>query len=74
MGEKNKMTIEESFLQLEAIAGQMEDPEVGLEDSFALYEKGMKLLKETNQRIEEVAGRVEKLEADGSLTDFEEEE
>ncbi|MBQ2577075.1 MAG: exodeoxyribonuclease VII small subunit [Lachnospiraceae bacterium] len=73
MANKKDLTIEERFEQLEAIAEQMEDPKVGLEDSFSLYEQGMKLLKETSERIEAVAGRVEKLEADGSLSDFEEE-
>ena len=72
--EKEEMSLEECFAALDDIVEKMEDPKVELEDSFLLYEQGMKLLKETSQRIEAVVGRVEKSEADGSLTDFVEEE
>lgn len=43
MGEE--LTLEECFSGLEEIIEKMQDTEVSLEDSFALYEQGMKMLK-----------------------------
>lgn len=74
MAEKNakELSIEDSLNELDQIAARMEDPSVSLEDSFGLYEKGMKLIKSATERIEAVQRKVEKLEADGSVSDFEE--
>ena len=44
MAEK-EMKLEESFEKLNLILEELEKPEVTLEDSFALYQEGMKLLK-----------------------------
>ncbi|MGN0241365.1 MAG: exodeoxyribonuclease VII small subunit [Candidatus Weimeria sp.] len=71
MDEKKELTIEESLSKLDQIAAQMESPEVSLEDSFGLYEQGMKLIRSATRRIEDVQRKVEKLEADGSVSDFE---
>ncbi|MGN0270213.1 MAG: exodeoxyribonuclease VII small subunit [Candidatus Weimeria sp.] len=72
MAEKKELTIEESLAKLDQIAAQMESPDVSLEDSFGLYEQGMKLIKSATMRIEDVQRKVEKLEADGSVSNFEE--
>jgi len=69
---ERQLSIEESLQELDGIAAQMEDPKVSLEESFGLYEKGMKLIKSATKRIEDVQRKVEKLEADGSVSDFEE--
>ena len=50
MGEE--LTLEECFSGLEEIIEKMQDTEVSLEDSFALYEQGMKMLKNCNQKID----------------------
>ena len=52
MGEE--LTLEECFSGLEEIIEKMQDTEVSLEDSFALYEQGMKMLKNCNQKIDAV--------------------
>lgn len=72
MAAKNKgATIEENLSELDSIAAQMSDPEVSLEDSFRLYEEGIKRIRECNDAITSVRQRVEKLEKDGTVTDFE---
>ncbi len=72
MAAKNKgATIEENLAELDNIAAQMSDPKVSLEDSFRLYEEGIKRIKECNDAIKSVKQRVEKLEKDGTVTDFE---
>lgn len=72
MAANNKgATIEENLAELDNIAAQMSDPKVSLEDSFRLYEEGIKRIKECNDAITSVKQRVEKLEKDGTVTDFE---
>lgn len=64
-------TIEENLAALDKIAAQMSDPDVSLEDSFRLYEDGIRRIKECNDAITSVRQRVEKLEKDGTVSDFE---
>ena len=65
-------TIREDFDALEAIIEKMDDAQVSLEDSFALYEDGMKLLKKLSGRIDTVEEKVKKLSEDGSVSDLDE--
>ncbi|MBQ5534235.1 MAG: exodeoxyribonuclease VII small subunit, partial [Lachnospiraceae bacterium] len=54
------------------ILEQMEDEDISLEDSFALYEKGMKVLKETSSAIDEVEKKVKLIDEEGKTEDFDE--
>lgn len=47
-------TLEDSFNALEEILEKLGDEEVSLEDSFKLYQEGMKLVKKCNQSIDKV--------------------
>lgn len=47
-------TIDSCLEQLEGILRSMEDEAVSLEQSFSLYEQGMKLVKDINGRIDQV--------------------
>ena len=51
--EKNekKESLEEMFAVLEKTVNQMETEELSLEDSFALYHKGMDLLKKVEKKM-----------------------
>jgi exodeoxyribonuclease VII small subunit len=51
---KKEMKLEESFEKLNQILEELEKPEVSLEDSFSLYQEGMKLLKACNDSIDKV--------------------
>ena len=42
-----------------------------MEEAFAAYSDGMKLLKECNDQIDKVEKKVLKLAADGQLTELE---
>ncbi len=67
MSEKSeKLSIEESFDYLDGVIEKMEDPDIPLEDSFALYEKGMRVLKETAKAIDEVEKKVKLIDEDGN--------
>ena len=65
-------TIREDFDTLEGIIDKMDAPELSLEESFGLYEDGMKLLKQLSTRIERVEEKVKKLNEDGSMSDLDE--
>ena len=46
-------TLEQSFEKLEQIIGNLENGDVSLEDSFKLYNEGMKLI----QKLQSAAGQ-----------------
>ncbi|MCQ2536357.1 MAG: exodeoxyribonuclease VII small subunit [Lachnospiraceae bacterium] len=61
-----KVSVEELLLDIEKIVDKMEEDDVTLEDSFTLYEDGMKKLKEANALLDTVAKKVEALDAEGN--------
>ena len=67
-----KMSIEESFDYLEEVIEKMEDPDISLEESFSLYEKGMKVLKEAAGAVDEVEKKVKLIDDEGQTEDFDE--
>jgi len=66
MAEEKNASIEELLEDIENIVEKMEQENVTLEDSFTLYEEGMKKLKEANGVLDTVAKKVEKLDAEGN--------
>nr|WP_033168781.1 exodeoxyribonuclease VII small subunit [Clostridium sp. KNHs205] len=46
--------LEQSFLELNDIIRKLESEDISLEDSFSLYQEGMKLLKSCNESIDRV--------------------
>ena len=73
MAKEEELTLEQGFDQLDEIIEKLEDREIPLEESFGLYEQGIKLLKDCNEKIDRVEKQVQKLNADNRLSDFEEE-
>ncbi len=65
-------TIEESFAALDEIIEKMENGDVSLDGSFALYKSGMEELQRANAKIEQTKKAVMALGKDGSLEVFEE--
>ncbi len=53
MAEK-EFKLEEAFEKLNVIIEELEKPDIELENSFSLYQKGMKLLKQCNDSIDKV--------------------
>lgn len=51
-------SLREQLAALAEIVDQLEDPEVSLEDSIALYERGMALVKSAGNVLEEAEQRV----------------
>ncbi len=65
------MTIEENFAKIEETIEKLERDDISLEEAFAAYSDGMKMLKECNDQIDMVEKKVLKLAADGQLTEME---
>lgn len=71
MEEKEKsVSLEEMFEQLETVIGEMEEENISLERSFELYNRGMMLLRQCNESIDEVEKKVLVLDKDGETHEF----
>ena len=62
--------IEDAFARLEKILARMDEEGVTLEESFGLYEQGMKLIKYCNETIDTVEKKVQVLSAGGETDEF----
>lgn len=51
-------TLEQSFEKLEQIIGNLENGDVSLEDSFKLYNEGMKLIQNCNQQLDKAEKKI----------------
>ncbi len=72
MSERTEQTpgLEKLFLQLEEIITKMEDSDISLDDSFALYQSGIGKLKQCNALLDEVEKKMLVLNEDGALEEF----
>ena len=64
-----KLTFEEALKELEAIAEQIEQGKIGLEESINKYERGMTLVKHCREILSKAEHRIQQLQqrADGTL-------
>lgn len=67
---KKEIKLEESFEKLDEMLQELESPDISLEDSFQVYQEGMKLLKQCNEIIDKVEKNVLKLNESGELEEF----
>ena len=65
-----EMKLEEAFEKLNLVMEELEKPDVGLEDSFALYQEGMKLLKLCSDSIDKVEKQLVVLSENGERNEF----
>ena len=57
--------------RLETTIHSMEEENISLEDSFRLYHEGIDILKNCNDRIDEVEKKMLILDEEGGLHEFE---
>jgi exodeoxyribonuclease VII small subunit len=63
-----EMSFEETLLELEGIVDKLEKGQLSLDESLMLFEKGIKLVRECNDRLKTAQQRVEQLiEENGEL-------
>ena len=65
---KKKQTFEQALEQLSTLAEQIEQGEIGLEDSIAKYEEGMKLLQHCRAILSNAESKIELLQQKGDGT------
>ena len=68
--ENEEMTIEEAFAQLDELTRKMENSQTSPEDSFALYQRGMELLKLCSGKIDRVEKKMLQIDEDGIISEF----
>lgn len=68
---QEEKTLEEAFKELDSMIEALEDSNISLEDSFNIYQKGMNLLKECNEKIDTVEKKMQVLNENDQLEDFE---
>ena len=62
--DRHELSLEDCFGRLDGILEKLQDPGLPLEEAFASYDEGMKLLKECNGRIDLVEKKVRILNGD----------
>jgi exodeoxyribonuclease VII small subunit len=66
----DELTFEQALAQLESIVTAIEQGKIGLQDSIAEYEKGVKLLRRCRAVLAEAEMKIQRLQVteDGTLT------
>jgi exodeoxyribonuclease VII small subunit len=67
---KEKVSLEDNFARIEDTIEKLESEDTTLEEAFALYTDGMKLLKTCNEQIDRVEKKVLKLTQDFTLEEL----
>lgn len=62
--EKSAPSIEERLDKIEQLLEKMESEDIGLEETFRLYEQGLKLIKDTEASIDKVEKQIKILSED----------
>ncbi len=70
MKESSPLSLEENMEQLKNVLQDLESGEHSLEESFSLYEKGIKLVRQANAQIDLVEKKIQVLKEDGSYGDL----
>ena len=62
--------LEELFAQAEGIIARLEDPALPLEEAFAAYEQGMKVIARCNEKVDAVEKKMLMMDEQGALVPF----
>ena len=64
------MTYEEAIKRLEEIVSLLENNEIALEDSIALFQEGITLSKYCDEKLKNIQEKVAQIYKDGKLKEF----
>ena len=67
----NEMTLEEGFAELDNMIKSLSDKNVPLEEAFAIYENGTKILKHCREKLDMVEKKMLLLNEQGELKEIE---
>lgn len=66
------LSYEQAFEKLQTVIDQLEAGDKPLEETLALYERGQTLYRHCTALLDQAELKVQQLNADGSVADFEE--
>ena len=69
-GQMEPFRLETAFDQIEQLLQRLQEGEVSLEESFRLYEQGMKLLQKCNENIDHVEKQMLQIDEEGHTHEF----
>ena len=69
-GQEKEFSVEEVFQQLDEIIKKMEGDVIPLDEAFALYEAGLKKLKQCNEKLDLIEKKMLELSSSGEVTEF----
>ena len=61
--QEKKMTIDQCLNQIEELIAKLEADDISLEQSFELYNKGISLVKDCNDKIDNVEKKIKIIES-----------
>lgn len=64
------MSFEELMAELKSTLDGLEKGDLSLEDSMRSYEKGVKLVRNLEEKLKKMEGRMEEIMADGTIKDL----
>ena len=67
---EERVSIEQTFEQLDELIRQLESGELSLEESFSAYEKGLGMVKLCRESVDEVEKKVLVLDESGEQHEF----
>ena len=68
--QKEDLTLDEAFGQVEEVLNRLEAEDTTLENSFQMYQEGMRLLKICNDKIDRVEKQILVMDEKGELNEF----
>jgi exodeoxyribonuclease VII small subunit len=68
--EDKRIDFESSLKELESIVDKLEDENINLEDSVKSFEKGINLVKECQEELQNAELKIKKLLDDGSASEL----
>lgn len=68
--DRQDLSLEEAFGQIEDVIAHLETEEITLEESFREYNRGMQLLRHCNDAIDRVEKKVLQINESGGLDEF----
>lgn len=67
---KNDVPLEEVLSAVEQCIGQLEDPQISLENAFRYYEEGIRKLRLCNEKVDQIEKKMLAINSQGELEAF----
>ena len=69
-GNEKELKLEEALDRIDALLNQIGDKDVSLEETFRLYQEGMRLLKNCSEQIDRVEKQMIQIDEEGQIHEF----